>query len=245
MRTMISAAAATVIAAAASLSTADAAIITNGDFEAGDISGFDVTACGFSTTAVDDPVCGFTNVIDADPFISVNQDGDNDYLELETATGILLGLVTQTIEITSSAFILSFDAALLAAGPGLGSSTSPDTLSVGIRDENGAFQTIFRYRETGAEAGPFGPGAFASTLTTPSDAFFDVGVVADLSDYIGQLVTLQIGLFAEPDGRIVSYGLDNFTLAGTPPSEIPIPAPLALFATGLIALRRWSGKRGG
>jgi len=226
--------------AAALFSAANASVVINGDFETGDTTGFDVAACGGAVTSTDDPICGFSNVIDPTPYITVQQDGDNDFLQLDTGLGtqILLGLVTQTLNITADASTLSFDAGVLNTLPGLGTDTFPDFVFVGARTETGDFIPIFSMDN----AFSFNVSDIAK-LTSPSDGFFDTGVVVDLSSLVGMSIALEISLNSTPDGAQSLFALDNFAMTGSDDSEIPIPAPLALFATGLFFVRLAASRR--
>jgi len=225
-------------------SAANATVVTNGDFETGDTSGFDVTACGSVITMVDDPFCGFTNVIDPSGFISVEENGSNSFLQLDSGLGtqIVLGQLTQTLSITANANILSFDAGILDVLPGLGNEVVPDFISIGIRNEMGDLLTIFQMSD------PFGfsaisPDGIITSLTSPSDGSFGAGVVADLSSLIGMSIILEINLNSVLDGDRTLFALDNVALTGGDLSQVPIPAPLALFATGLLLLRRTSSRQ--
>lgn len=228
---------------AALLSAAHATVITNGDFEAGDTSGFDVAACGGAVTMMDDPVCGFTNVIDPSGFITVEQDGTNNFLQLDSSLGtqILLGLLTQTLNITADANILSFDAGVLDVLPGLGNETFPDFVLVSVRTEMGELLPIFSMSDQFGFA--VSDNALNASLTSPSDGFFGTGVIADLSSLVGMSIILEISLNSTLDGQRTLFALDNFSLTGGDVSDVPIPAPLALFATGLFLLRRVSSQR--
>ena len=221
-------------AAAAMFASAQAALITNGDFSAGDTSGYSVTACGLGVTNVNVPVCGYTNVIDPAPYVHVAQNGADDCLQVETGFGILLGVITQSIDITSNAHMLSFDAGVLGGTPGFGSGVFPDKVTIGVRDNAGVFSRLFSMTEAGFTA--YNTNGLSTVLTPASSGFFGTGVLADLSSLIGMSVFLEIQLFSELDGRNVAFALDNFDLAGGV-SQVPIPAPLALFATGLAFLR--------
>ena len=221
------------LAGAVSLGMANASIV-NGNFETGDTFGFDVTTCGIGVSAVNDTICGFAEVVDSSAFVSVEQDGANDYLSMNTSFGLLLGVITQTIDITADAFELSFDAGVLDAAPGFGGDIFPDQMVVGVRTDAGDFLRLFRQRESGALA--YSENGLSAMLTPSSDGLFSTGVLADLSALIGLTVTLEIQIFSELDGRIVKFGLDNLALNGGVISNVPLPAPLALLATGLIGL---------
>jgi len=223
-------------AAFALAASANAALITNGDFSAGDTSGYAVAACGIGTTAVNDAVCGFSNVIDPSQYIYVNQNGADDYLQLDTGFGILFGSVTQSLNITANSHLFSFDAGVIGGAPGFGSDIFPDKVTVGVRNSVGNFLRIFSMTENGFTA--YSENGLTASLTAASGGFFGTGVVADLSSLIGLSTLLEIQLFSELDGRNVSFALDNFALTGGSPSEVPGPASLALFATGLIFFRR-------
>lgn len=229
--------------AAALFSAANASVVTNGDFETGDTSGFDVAGCGGAITMTEDPVCGFANVIDPSPFITVQQNGENDFLQLDSGLGtqIVLGQVIQSLEITADANILSFDAGVLDILPGLGNEAFPDFLLVSVRTEMGDSRPIFlidNLLNFIAADNSLNP-----SLTSPSDGFFDTGVVADLSSLVGMSIFLEINLNSVLDGNRTLFALDNFALTGDGVSEVPIPAPMALFATGLFLLRRVSSRR--
>ena len=213
------------------MASANATVITNGDFETGDTTGFDVLVAGPST----------------EPFVTVQQDGDNDFLQLSAGNaveGFLFATLSQSLTITAEAFLLNFDAALLSAEDDTGPDEAGpfvDFFSVGIEDEDGDFTGVFGYDEVaGARTDPFNQNVFPAGLTSPSNSFFDTGVVADLSSLIGQTILLEISIFAEFDQRTVTFAADNFALTGGSASEVPIPAPVALFATGLLLLRRFS-----
>ena len=222
-----------IAAIAALVTSANATVVTNGDFETGDTTGFDLLVAGPSTA----------------PFVTVQQDGDNDFLQLSAGSavqGFLFATLTQALTITADAFLLSFDAALLSAVDDTGPNEAGpfvDFFSVGIEDENGVFAGVFGYDEVaGARTDPFNQGILPASLTAPGNSFFDTGVTADLSSLIGQTIFLEISIFAEFDQRTVTFAADNFALTGGSVSEVPIPAPIALFATGLLLLRRFSSE---
>ena len=224
---------------AALLTAANATVITNGDFQIGDTSGFGLSACGAAITMVDDPVCGFSNVVDPTPFITVQRNGDNDFLQLDSGLGtqIIQAIATQTLNITTDANMLTFDAGLIDVLPGNGTEVFPDLLSISVRNEMGESTTIFQLSDQfGTQT--ISANGITSLLTAPGDGFFDTGVAVDLSSLVGMTIMLEIGVFSALDGARTLFAVDNFALTGGTVSEVPIPAPLALFATGLIFLRR-------
>jgi len=94
----------------------------------------------------------------------------------------------------------------------------------------------------------FGPNPISNngidtSLTAPSNNLFDTGVVADLSALVGMTVMLEISVNSALDGQRTLFALDNIALTGGNVSQVPIPAPLALFATGLFLLRQVSSQR--
>ena len=233
------------VAGIASLfAVANAAVITNGDFETGDTSGFNVAGCGAATTMVNDPVCGFTNVIDPSGFITVQQNGANNFLQLDSGLGtqILLGQLTQTFNVTANANMLSFDAGVLNVLPGLGSEVFPDLLSIGLRTASGNHLPLFLLSDQFGP-NPISNNGIVTSLTAPSNNLFDTGVVADLSALVGMTVMLEISVNSALDGQRTLFDLDNIALTGGNVSQVPIPAPLALFATGLFLLRQVSSQR--
>lgn len=175
------------------------------------------------------------------PFLDIVTDGANSYLGIGTSPsgiGIIQESATQSVDITEAHSILTFDAISFGTSndpTSAGGDIFSDALSVVIQTSAFDFDFLFEITNSGSVIDPFSNPAISVSQTAPSDSFFDLGVRSDLSNFIGQTVTLGIFAFSAGDGTLLSGGFDNFELSGPDVPVVPLPGGLPLMLGGLLA----------
>ena len=223
LRTILVKALAAVITSASLAVAAPIELVTNGDFETGSFTGWEVTDQGSGTWLVFSgatlPLSGLDTVGPA---------GGNFYAVTDQG-GEGTHSLTQTIVVpVSSQVVISFDYFVndwSFAGP-LG-----DVLDHNIIPTQFATADILA-----AGAGPFetGAGVVANLLYegggTPPEAY--TTFLLDITALVGSGGTFQLR-FAESDNQLfLNFGLDNVSVLATP---VPEPGTFGLLAAGLAA----------
>lgn len=228
----------------ASAGGARAAII-NGDFNNG--------LTGWTISSVLTP--GLAGAL-----VTAGSQAGNGYASLSSggfgATNIAVLSLQQSfmVDATATELVADFGLADAFVDPTGVPATPPaggDLLSLSVSGGGSGSRAAFRYDQirrnppdlvepTESIGGRAGIGTGLDLLSGP---LFSYRVTADLSDFIGQTVTLSLDLLSLDDGQVTIYGFDNVALrAAAPPpgGNVPLPPTLLLLAAAGLLMRQRS-----